>query len=90
MIPDRKAGGRCRGLLAAVLLLSTVIAGSMLAAACGGGAPAPPPGKLVLGPNEAEVTVSAQAPTDVPHLFHFYQSYFRRQGSFPVYERVLS
>ena len=33
--------------------------------------------------------VSAQAPTDVPHLFHFYQSYFRPQGGFPVYERAL-
>jgi hypothetical protein len=33
--------------------------------------------------------VCAQVPTDAPHLLHFYQSYFQRQGSFPVYERAL-
>jgi hypothetical protein len=34
-------------------------------------------------------TMAAQAPSDQPHLFRFYQQYFRRQGSFPIYERVL-
>jgi hypothetical protein len=33
--------------------------------------------------------VAAQVPSDVPHLLMFYQSHFRRQGSFPVYERTL-
>jgi hypothetical protein len=33
--------------------------------------------------------VAAQVPSDVPHLLMFYQSHFRRQGSFPVYEKVL-
>jgi hypothetical protein len=33
--------------------------------------------------------VAAQVPSDQPHLLRFYQSHFRRQGSFPVYERVL-
>jgi hypothetical protein len=33
--------------------------------------------------------VAAQVPSDVPHLLTFYQSHFRRQGSFPVYEQVL-
>ena len=32
---------------------------------------------------------AAQVPSDVPHLLRFYQHYFRRQGSFPVYERPL-
>lgn len=34
-------------------------------------------------------TLAAQVPSDVPHLLRFYQSHFRRQGSFPVYERIL-
>jgi hypothetical protein len=34
--------------------------------------------------------VAAQVPSDVPHLLMFYQSHFRRQGSFPVYEKVLA
>jgi hypothetical protein len=34
--------------------------------------------------------VAAQVPSDVPHLLMFYQSHFRRQGSFPVYERSLT
>ena len=34
-------------------------------------------------------TLAAQAPSDVPHLLRFYQQYFRRQGSFPVFERPL-
>jgi hypothetical protein len=33
--------------------------------------------------------VAAQVPSDVPHLLMFYQSHFRRQGSFPVYEKTL-
>jgi hypothetical protein len=33
--------------------------------------------------------LAAQVPSDVPHLLRFYQQYFRRQGSFPVYERDL-
>lgn len=32
---------------------------------------------------------AAQVPSDVPHLLRFYQHHFRRQGSFPVYERDL-
>jgi hypothetical protein len=32
---------------------------------------------------------AAQAPSDAPNLFRFYQSHFRRQGSFPVLERAL-
>jgi hypothetical protein len=32
---------------------------------------------------------AAQAPSDVPYLLRFYQHHFRRQGSFPVYERPL-
>jgi hypothetical protein len=34
-------------------------------------------------------TLAAQAPSDVPQLLRFYKQYFRRQGSFPVYERTL-
>jgi hypothetical protein len=34
-------------------------------------------------------TLAAQVPSDVPHLVRFYQQYFQRQGSFPVFERVL-
>ncbi len=33
--------------------------------------------------------LAAQVPSDVPHLLRFYQHHFRRQGSFPVYERAL-
>jgi hypothetical protein len=33
--------------------------------------------------------LAAQVPSDVPHLLRFYQQYFRRQGSFPVFERAL-
>jgi len=33
--------------------------------------------------------LAAQVPSDVPHLLRFYQHYFRRQGSFPVLERIL-
>jgi hypothetical protein len=33
--------------------------------------------------------VAAQVPSDQAHLLAFYQGHFRRQGSFPVYERRL-
>jgi len=33
--------------------------------------------------------LAAQAPSDVPALIAFYHKFFRRQGSFPVYEREL-
>jgi hypothetical protein len=39
---------------------------------------------------EADVaTFAAQVPSDAPALLRFYQSHFRRQGSFPVLERAL-
>jgi hypothetical protein len=34
-------------------------------------------------------TLAAQVASDVPHLLRFYSQYFRRQGSFPIYERTL-
>jgi hypothetical protein len=34
-------------------------------------------------------TMAAQVPSDVPALLRFYKQYFRRQGSFPIYERTL-
>jgi hypothetical protein len=34
-------------------------------------------------------TLGAQVPSDAAHLFRFYKNHFRRQGSFPVYERQL-
>jgi len=34
-------------------------------------------------------TFAAQVASDVPHLMRFYKQYFRRQGSFPIYERAL-
>jgi hypothetical protein len=34
-------------------------------------------------------SLAAQVPSDVPHLLHFYEMFFRRQGSFPVFERAL-
>ena len=36
------------------------------------------------------VLVAAQVASDAPHLMRFYKQYFRRQGSFPVFERPLS
>jgi hypothetical protein len=33
--------------------------------------------------------LAAQVATDVPHLLRFYEQHFRRQGSFPIYERSL-
>ena len=33
--------------------------------------------------------LGAQVPSDAPHLLRFYQNHFRKQGSFPVYERTL-
>jgi hypothetical protein len=35
-------------------------------------------------------SVGAQVPSDVPHLARFYKQYFRKQGSFPIYERELT
>lgn len=32
-------------------------------------------------------SLAAQVPSDVPHLLAFYERYFQRQGSFPVFER---
>lgn len=34
-------------------------------------------------------TLAAQVPSDAAHLVRFYTSFFRRQGSFPVFERDL-
>ncbi|HEV3446846.1 MAG TPA: hypothetical protein VG099_19565 [Gemmataceae bacterium] len=34
-------------------------------------------------------TFAAQAPSDAPHLMRFYQHHFRKQGSFPIFERAL-
>ncbi len=34
--------------------------------------------------------LAAQVPSDAPHLLRFYERYFHRQGSFPVFERSLS
>lgn len=33
--------------------------------------------------------LAAQVPSDSPALLEFYHKYFRRQGSFPIYERTL-
>lgn len=33
--------------------------------------------------------LAAQVPTDVPHLLRFYERYFEKQGSFPVFEREI-
>jgi hypothetical protein len=35
-------------------------------------------------------TFAAQVASDVPHLVRFYQQVFRKQGSFPIFEKVLS
>src|SRR5260370_1346184 len=34
-------------------------------------------------------SLAAQVPSDAPHLLQFYQRYFRRQASFPVFEKAL-
>jgi hypothetical protein len=34
-------------------------------------------------------TLAAQVPSDGAHLLRFYQQYFRRQGSFPIFEKRL-
>ncbi len=44
---------------------------------------------LIQNSDDLEV-LAAQVPSDVPHLVSFYQRNFRRQGSFPVYERSLT
>jgi hypothetical protein len=41
-----------------------------------------------LGDTEIE-SLAAQVPSDVPHLLRFYESYFRKQGSFPVFEKKI-
>jgi len=41
-----------------------------------------------MGTTDVE-TLAAQAPSDAQPLLRFYKQYFRRQGSFPIYERVL-
>lgn len=33
--------------------------------------------------------LAAQVPSDAAHLVRFYQSFFRKQGSFPIFERAL-
>jgi hypothetical protein len=33
--------------------------------------------------------LAAQVPSDAPHLLRIYKQYFRRQGSFPIFERAL-
>ena len=38
---------------------------------------------------ETVAWLAAQVSSDVPHLLRFYQHHFRRQGSFPVFERAL-
>jgi hypothetical protein len=49
-------------------------------------------GRVVIKSQELEDldVLAAQVPSDVPHLVRFYAQRFRRQGSFPVYERSLS
>lgn len=42
--------------------------------------------RLMSGTAEA---LAAQAPSDAPHLLAFYNRFFRKQGSFPVFERNL-
>jgi hypothetical protein len=39
--------------------------------------------------DETVAWLAAQVPSDVPHLLRFYQHHFRRQGSFPIFERAL-
>jgi GNAT superfamily N-acetyltransferase len=39
--------------------------------------------------NETIDTLAAQAPSDAAQLLGFYQRFFRKQGAFPIYERVL-
>jgi hypothetical protein len=48
-------------------------------------------GQATLRLHETEVgALAAQVASDAPHLLRFYQQYFRRQGSFPVYQRSLA
>jgi len=37
--------------------------------------------------DSSTASLAGQVPSDVPHLLRFYQQHFRRQGSFPIYER---
>jgi len=45
---------------------------------------------LLLQDNDDIDNLAAQVPSDVPHLLRFYSLNFRRQGSFPVFERDLT
>ena len=48
-------------------------------------------GQATLRLHETDVsTLAAQTPSDAPHLLRFYQQYFRRQGSFPIYQLSLT
>jgi hypothetical protein len=48
-------------------------------------------GQATMRLHESDVsTLAAQVASDAPHLLRFYQQYFRRQGSFPVYQRSLA
>lgn len=40
--------------------------------------------------DESTEMLAAQAPSDARHLLGFYQRHFRKQGSFPIYERDLT
>ena len=40
-------------------------------------------------PHQDVPAFAAQVASDVPHLLRVYQNYFRRQGSFPVFDRSL-
>jgi hypothetical protein len=44
---------------------------------------------LRLGDDDDIASLAAQVPSDAPHLLRFYEKNFRRQGSFPVFERDL-
>ncbi len=48
-------------------------------------------GQATLRLHETDVSaLAAQVPSDAPHLLQFYQQYFRRLGSFPVYQLSLA
>ncbi len=47
-------------------------------------------GHTVMRLDETDVeALGAQVPSDAPHLLRFYKQHFRRQGSFPIFERAL-
>lgn len=48
-------------------------------------------GQATMRLHETEVSaLAAQVASDAPHLLHFYKQYFRRQGSFPIYQLALA